>query len=76
MLENTGNFETRDINLIAYLDLQGFEYNMYRRGHEAVAIFTKSSVDDAVQDFYNDKGMFQSFTNKLRNIKSRIKNTI
>lgn len=69
------NFETRDINLIAYLDLKGFLYNLYKRGNEAIAIFNKTDVASSVQDFYNDDNQILTFTNKLRNIKSRIKNT-
>ena len=74
-MEEDNKFETKDISLIAYLDLKGYVYKMTKRGQEAICIFTKSEVEKAVQSFYDDLDSFLAYANKLRNLKSRIRNT-
>ena len=70
-------YTTRDLHLISYLDMLGFTYTIQKVGEEGTAHFEDpdGKIKAAVRDYFNDIGRFQSFASRIRNVKSRIRNS-
>lgn len=76
-MNNMNSYKTTDLHLITYLDMMGHQYEIQKEGNQGTAVFSEEldSVQKSVSDYFSDLGKFQTFGSKMRNVKSRIRNT-
>lgn len=68
-------YETKDISLAAYINLKGEKISIKKSNNKVSFVFD-NDVSLLVDKYYEDEEKYLTYSNILRNIKSRLINTL
>lgn len=68
-------YETKDISLAAYINLKGEKISI-KKNKNTVSFVFDNDVSKLVDAYYEDEEKYLTYSNILRNIKSRLINTL